>query len=424
MKRTAIEVGAAFALLLGSTPLAARESTPKQVVPLQIGRTDALSLGAENGPGVALAAAPRSAIREAGQAAGQLTRPPLLTLLGGYRRGQGEPGPELGVALSQDVPLRSVGSRRAQLAEASRTLVTQDLRRAQLDAAARAALAWVSGVEAAEILKLRLAAEEQAANVKRMSEVRFQSGAGMPFDVALARADAATAHAAVLDAEGLQVEALAELRCSLGLPAVAAVEPVGDLYANDDRLPAGPGPTANALAGEPTLGVARARAELARRETALTYAALGPSLTVGASFLREGGGNMVVTGFVGLPLPSVAPAAFDTARQRGLEAVAAADLARVRSEAAKSLSLATHEREHWREVRDVLRDFALKAARQALQLALASYEAGTEDMSSVVLARQRVIATEEQLAQVAGAIQRADIRFARLTGTLMKGRAQ
>ena len=424
MKRTAIQVGAALALLLGSTTLGAQEAPPKPVIPLQIGRADALSLGAENGPGVALAAAPRPATREARNAAGQLTRPPLLTLLGGYRRGQSEPGPELGVALSQEVPLRGVGSRRARLADAWGTLVAEDLRRAQLDAATRAALAWAGGLEAGEILKLRSAAEEQAATVQRTSEVRFQSGAGMPFDVALARADAATAHAAVLDAEGLQVEALAELRFSLGLPAAAAVEPVGDLYASNDRLPAGPGLTANALAGEPTLGVARARAELARRETALTYAALGPSLTVGASFLREGGGNVVVTGFVGLPLPVVAPAAFDTARQRGLEDAAAADLARVRAEAAKSLSLATHEREHWREVRDVLRSSALEAAREALRLALASYLAGTQDVSSVVLARQRVIATEEQLAQVAGAIQRADIRFARLTGTLMKGRVQ
>lgn len=423
MYRTALLVGAALAVLLWSTAIRAEEAAGRPAAPLQIGRAAALQLGATKGPGVVAAAAPHAATREARSAAVQLTRPPTLTLLGGYRGGPVDAGPELGVALSQEVPLRGVGAGRARLAEAWGTLVAEDLRRAQLDAAARAAMAWAGSLEAAEILRLRRAAEEQAAIVQRSSEARFQSGAGMPFDVALARADTATAHIAVLEAEGAELEALAELRFSLGLATSAAIDPIGDLYASDDRVADRPGPVAKVLAGDPTLGVAQARAELARRETALTHATLGPGLTFGASFLREGGGGTILTGFIGLPLPIVAPAAFDTARQRGFQRAAEADLVEVRAEAAKALSLATHEREHWREVREALRGATLRAAHDALRLALAGYEAGTQDVSAVVLARQRVIATGEQLARVAGAIHRADIRFARLIGTLMKGRA-
>jgi cobalt-zinc-cadmium efflux system outer membrane protein len=419
MSRTALGAVVVVVMALVSSGPRAQAANAAQPAPAPIGRAAALRLGAENGPGVMRAGAPRSAAREARAAAGQLTRAPVLTLLGGYRQGQADRGAELGLTVSQEVPLRAVGARRAELAEAWGTFVTEDVRRARLDGATRAALAWVNGLEAAEILKLRRAAEEQARVVVRTSEARFRSGAGMPFDVALARADSAVAHSAVLDAEGAQVEALAELRFSLGLPTTAAVEAQGDLFASEDGE-ANVSPAA-ALANDPTLGVAQARAQVSRRETALTYAALGPTFTVGASFLREGGGNAIVTGFVGLPLPVVAPAAFDTARQRGLEHAADAEVAQARAEAAKALSLAKHEREHWRDVRAALRGSALQAAHDALRLALAGYEAGTHDVSAVVLARQRVIATEEQLAHVAGAIQRADIRFARLTGTLLKG---
>ncbi len=420
MNRSTLGVVVVLTLLLVSSGLRAQEASTAQPEAAPIDRAAALRLGAESGPGVGRASAPRSATHEAQAAAGRLTRAPVLTLLGGYRHGQADRGAELGLTVSQEVPLRAVGARRAELAAAWGTLVAEDVRRARLDGATRAALAWVNGLEAAEILKLRQAAEEQASAVVRTSAARFRSGAGMPFDVALARADSATAHAAVLDAEGAQVEALAELRFALGLPASAAVEAKGDLFASDDgeanTSPAG------ALASDPTLGVALARAQFSRRETSLTYATLGPTFTVGASFLREGGGNAIVTGFVGLPLPAVAPAAFDTARQRGLEHAAEAELVQARAEAAKALSLARHEREHWREVRAALRGSALQAAHDALRLALAGYEAGTHDVSAVVLARQRVIATDEQLAHVAGAIQRADIRYSRLTGTLMKGR--
>jgi outer membrane protein, heavy metal efflux system len=421
MNRATLRALTVLALLLLAGKLGAQTAQP---TPVKIDRAAALRLGAEHGPGVGVAAAPRSATREARSAASRLTRPPVLTLLGGYRNPQSSggsnlSGPELGVTVSQEVPWRGVGARRAEVADAWGTLVVENTRRARLDAATRAALGWVSCLEAAEILRLRRAAEQQAQLVLRTSEARFHSGAGMPFDVALAKADSATALAAVLDAEGLQVEAHAELRLALGLPASAALEVEGDLFANDDS-PA-PSSLASATPDAATLTVARARVELSRRETALANAALGPTFTVGASFLREGTGNTIVTGFLGLPLPVIAPAAFDVARQRGVEQVAEAELAQAGAEAEKALSLATHEREHWRDVRAALQGSALQAVHDALRIALAGYEAGTQDVSSVVLARQRVIATEEQLAHVAAAVKRADIRFARLTGALLKG---
>ena len=150
---------------------------------------------------------------------------------------------------------------------------------------------------------------------------------------------------------------------------------------------------------------------------------LAPSIGIGASYLREGTGDQIVTGIVSVPLPIVSPGAFEAARQRAYEDTATAMVARARAEVARDVRLALHDREHWREVRDALRSQALQPMREALRLARVQYDVGTHDVSFVLLARQRLVATEEQLARVAAEVQRADIRLGRATGRLMEGGA-
>ena len=146
---------------------------------------------------------------------------------------------------------------------------------------------------------------------------------------------------------------------------------------------------------------------------------LGPTITVGGAYLHEGTGDQVWTAIVGIPLPFVNPAAYETARQRAIAMTAEAQIERVQAEMMRDIHLAIHDHEHWREVRDALRDQAVPPMKEALRLARVSYEAGTQDLSLVLLARQRLVGVEEMLARAAGEVQRADLRLQRATGALL-----
>jgi outer membrane protein TolC len=222
----------------------------------------------------------------------------------------------------------------------------------------------------------------------------------------------------------MQVEALAELRFALGLAPTAPVSVAGDLYATDDH------PVDEALAvrtaegSHPALKLANARAALADQEVRLTRAVLGPTLNVGGTYVREGTGDHVVTGFVGVPIPFFDAASYDAARQRGLQRTAEAQVDRVRAEMQRDVRVALHDHEHWREVRDALSAKALMPMREAVRLARVQYEVGTTEIAQVLLARQRLLLTEEQLARVAGQVHRADIALGHASGSLLAGVGQ
>jgi outer membrane protein TolC len=167
------------------------------------------------------------------------------------------------------------------------------------------------------------------------------------------------------------------------------------------------------------LQLAAARAEQAGREAELTSATLGPNLSLGATYVREGTGDRVVLGFVGFPIPFFDAAGFETARQRATQKTAEAQVELTRAEAARDIRLALHDRHHFRELRDALEQGALTAFSEAYRLAQTQYEVGTAEIGTVILARQRLLGVQEQLAEVAARVQRADIALARATGSLL-----
>jgi outer membrane protein TolC len=135
--------------------------------------------------------------------------------------------------------------------------------------------------------------------------------------------------------------------------------------------------------------------------------------------VREGTGDRVVLGFVGFPIPFFDAAGFETARQRATQKTAEAQVELTRAEAARDIRLALHDRHHFRELRDALEQGALTAFSEAYRLAQTQYEVGTAEIGTVILARQRLIGVQEQLAEVAARVQRADIALARATGSLL-----
>ena len=384
-----------------------------------VARDEALRLGARQGPGVALAAAPHAAAVTLDKRASALVRPPFLTLGGGYRAGALTPGVELSVSLAQEVPLVGVGGARSEFAKSFARSVDTDTKRAQLEAAARAATAWVDALFAQELLRLRHEGLTQAEAILKITVSRVEAGVAPPHELALARGEAAAALASVLDAEGMQVEALAELRFSIGAPATEDLTATGELYRSDERVVDENNALLAAQTKNPTLQLAIARAEQAEREAQLTSAMWGPNLSLGATYVREGTGDKVLLGFVGFPIPLFEAGGFETTRQRATHKTAESQAQLTRAEADRDIRLALHDRHHFREVRDALQNGALTAFSDAFRSAQTQYEVGTAEIAIVIFARQRLLGVQERLAEVAARVQRADIAVARATGALL-----
>lgn len=376
----------------------------------------ALRWGAEQGPGVGPALAVLPAVRDASRVATRLLRPPMLALSGGYREGVERPGPELSVALSQEVPLADVRRRRRELVSAWREHSKSQIESARDAAALRAALAWAGCLEAGAIAQLRGQALEQAHAIEQTSRARVAAGSSLPSDAALASSELELARASMLDAEGAVTEAYSELKLATGQPTSMQLEARGDLNGFDAISVETP-PPREALERSPAMKEARAQAELARSQTDLVRATQGPSFAVGATFLREGTGARVYTAFVSVPLPFVDTAGFEAARERSVELRARAHAGDLSRELGKRLALAEHDRIHWREVREALGRAEI-AAREGLRVLLANYEAGVHDVSAVLIARQRVVSLQEGVTRASAEVLRAELLVRALTGRL------
>lgn len=409
---------ALLAALLVALPAQADAPVQRQVLE----RAEVLRLGATQGPLVRPVEAARRAASSLPERTTPLLQPPMLTLTGGARRTGTGTGAELSASLEQAVPLHGLRSAQADVAQAVVATTEADRQRARLDGAARAAAAWVTALEAEEVLRLRREATTAAEELARLAAARVREGVAQPLEEAQARAEVGAARAAGIDAEGALVEALAELRYATGLPSTQAVDPVGDLYAGGGApLHEAAGATAKPSAGEehPAVRWAEARAALAESERKLARVTLGPQFTVGVTALREGDGEQVYTAHVGVPIPFFRPSRFDEARLGVSAAQAGATVAVTRATVARERCLALHDREHYRELRDTLRHDALAPSEEAVRIARARYEHGEQELTPLLLAGQRLISVRERLAHAAAEVMRADLRAALATGTLL-----
>jgi outer membrane protein TolC len=390
--------------------------------PRRIGLAEAIRLGATEGPGLAVAKAPRSALAEAGRAADALF--PLLpraTAAVGERRGPLGAGIEVSVSVLQDLSLGGLGGARRDTAAALARLTEADVARARLDGAARAALSWIGLIEADRVLALRQEGLAQAEALLRAVRARVGTGVSEPLELALAQGEGAAARAAVLDAEGLRFEAGMELAFAVGQPPAPPIAAEGDLGEPGAIAPGkeGEAEIRQAAIAHPAAQVAEARREVADREGRLAAAILSPTLGVGASFVREGTGDRIWSGIVSIPLPFGRPGAFDGARGRAAADAAQAHAEATRAELEQTIRIADHDREHTREVHAALDGGALAPMREAVRLARAQLDAGTTDVTHVLLAQQRLRTVEEQVTRSLAEVRRADIRWMRAAGTLL-----
>jgi cobalt-zinc-cadmium efflux system outer membrane protein len=411
MKTRSVAAG----LLFGAAAMVLSRAATCADGPLMVSEARAIALGAERGPATREAAAPlrvASELHEASRAL--LPYAPRLTVVAGRRMGDFGAGPELGAGIIQDLSLRALASRRRDVGSAMQHSALAELERARLEGGALAALAWLDLLTAQELLQTRLAALRDAEEIARVAHARTDRGVALPIEASLAAAEAGAAELAQRDAEGRVYEARVALQFALGVAPGTDVVATGDLLAVAQEPPA-----VRAPAEHPAEVAARGRAALARADGKLARALVTPTLGFGINYAREGQGEQVITGTLVLPLPVVDPSRFDAARQGTYVAAAEAQEERVHAVVARDVAMTEHERLHTREVLDALTTKVLGPLRETVRLARSAYEAGTQDVTSFLLLRQRLVAAEEQLGRASADVQRADLRYELARGSLL-----
>ncbi|MDB4934276.1 MAG: Heavy metal efflux outer membrane protein CzcC family [Labilithrix sp.] len=385
--------------------------------PLVVTRERAIALGAERAPLVREAVAPLRAtvaLRDASSA--PLAYAPRLTASAGRRTGAFGSGLEIGGGVVQDLSLRGLGARRGDVAAAAAHAARSEVERARLEGAALAALAWVDLLEADDLARVRASAKQDAEEIARVARARTDRGVAPPSEAALGAAEVGQAELGERDAEGRLFEARAALQYAIGASPATEVVASGDVRAIDGVSPAPPPGTEH-----PAEAAARNRVALARADAKLARAQASPPLGVGVTYTREGQGEQVALGTVSLPLPFIDPTRFDAARHETAVASAEGQAERVRAELARDAAMAAHERLHTREVHDTLAAKVLVPLRETVRLARAAYQTGTQDVTALLIVRQRLVAAEEQLGRASADVQRADLRYALTSGTLLAG---
>ncbi|AKU94019.1 Heavy metal RND efflux outer membrane protein, CzcC family [Labilithrix luteola] len=406
-----------LALVFGPSRAEAQErDQAEEAHALEVRRADALRLGAERNPFVAEARRPLPAVSALGSASKTpLSYAPRAQVSAGRREGAFGSGLEISGSVFQDLSIHGLGSARTAVSSSMGRATRSELERVRLDGASAAAIAWVDLLEAQELVRLRALAYADAQDIARVAKARVGRGVSLPVEGAVADSEVGTAEIANRDAEGMTFEASARLNFALGEVPNVPVVARGDLYAIAE-VPARERPPTRE---HPATMAAHSRVDLAAADVKLARAYGSPPLGVGVTFAREGQGEQVFLGTLSVPLPVLDPSRFETSRQKVYLSAAEATETRVRAQVAHDLALAEHERLHTREVQAALRTRVVDSLREAVRLARSSYDAGTADMTSLLIVRQRLVAAEEQLARASAEVQRADIRYGTATGTLL-----
>ncbi len=400
-----------FVALLLVTPLGNAGAEPARL-DLQAVMRRAAELAPSLGPP---SAAVRGAREQRDAADVALPTPPRLEVALGPRfvKSAGDARLEASLGAWQDISLGSYGSSRRRLAQATSTEAERRFGLAVIDARTAAALAWVEARLARELVRIRSESLANAKQVETIARARVEGGKARPSELSLAAVVAGRADTELLAAQGQQFVADANLRWWVGLRPQAPFELAGELEVADARFDL-PRALRTAHRRQPDVLLAAASAERRARASEAVAASGRPFLSFGPNVVREGTGDWILLARLAVPLPTVNPAALEAAQARTESWVARAQVAEQSAVTDGQIVLAVEEREHTRLLRARLRDNVVVHAREALGQALARYEAGSEDIGIVLQARREALSGQEEWAEAATEVRRADIRLMRL----------
>lgn len=376
----------------------------------------ALRRGAEFGPDVTEAKAPRASANEAVRRAHPLfSQVPVVQGQLGPRVSSGRTTPELIVSISQPIPLMNTGKVQENLARAERSSVEKNIDLASLDSAERAGHAWINLAYSEELLQLRAQANEQAELYLRVVESRAKVGEIDQGDLALAQSELASMQALVLQAEGEHFLAASELSYVAGLSESqrADVKTVlSDLPILQET------PQKAVQSSHPALVSAEALVEASKQAVGYAKSQQIPALSFGVQYQREGTGDQILTGTFTVPIPLWKPWHFQEARQRVHYDQQRAQAQRVKTELALEMERSEHEYTHATAHYELIKSRAIPPRKESLRIAMAKFEAGETDFLRVSWARRELLTVEEQMAAALAALHRARLHLLRSTGTL------
>lgn len=384
--------------------------------PVRMGLADAMRRAAQAAPALGPRRAALSSSRDVVTSADRVfATPPRLEVEIGprFRTNEGTTGFDATLGVWQDLPLGGLGNARKAWATALTDEAGARLRVTLHDVRAQAALAWVDARLAQELGRIRRASLVNAEAIVKLANARARAGSVSPAEEATARTVAGRARADVVDAEGRRFVAETELRHLTGVRA-GELRVVGPLDVEGKPVALADARTRRAQPDALALDAAARRSE---RTTELIHAGGKPSLALGPSVTREATGDWIVLARLAVPLPFTNPASFDTARARSDAIVLRAEARRLRAELERELDLASEERNHARELRDILRKDVISPAKEALRQALLQYEAGSIDTAAVLTAQRELLSAEERWAEACADVRRADIRLMRFSGS-------
>lgn len=375
----------------------------------------ALALAARQGPELGPArAGVAGSVALANASGGFITRPPELTVSAGPRFGV-DHGLDATISLLQPLSLGGAGQSRGRLAETRRAIADAVLLQARARNLLLAAAAWVEARLSRELMLARQVSLTEAQTLLAVADARLDSGAATAGEQALTRALVGAARAALLDAEGRRFAADTELNYELGLEEVE-LDVTGALDADGAALDER---TALELAERhPALTALRAEARAAEDAVTQARAEGAPYLAVGPSLTREGTGDYILLGHVGVALPFVNPNAFEAGERARVARIAQAEVERGRLRLRADVLSLLHERTHARLARDALVRDAVGPARDALTAATNRYREGKAPLADVLVARRGLLEVEERHLEASAAARLAELKLRAAVGRL------
>lgn len=322
---------------------------------------------------------------------------------------------ETTVQLSQPIELGGKRQRRIEAAERGRDVASADLRASQAALRAGVTLAFGELLTAQANVQLAQQAFDIATRISTTVARRVEAGKVSPVEATRARVAAARVRLDALKASSELLRARAALagfwgnlapRFALAVGDEAQLPPLPDLHALTAALDAAP-------------ALARARAELARRQALarLEHSRRTPDLTVtlGVKRLAEPGVNQALFG-LSMPLPL-----FDRNQGNLLEALRRTDqagdeLLLAQMDSQQALGLAYQQLRDARLAAQTLASDILPGARSAYEAALKGFEFGKFAYLEVLDAQRTLIEAQAEQLRAVGEARRAAAQLERLVG--------
>ena len=343
---------------------------------------------------------------------------PKLQLDGASRSTAGRTEADWSVRLSQEIELPAKRRRRVDTAKAGLSVRTAGFDRQARILAARVHTAFVTTLEARDLLGVARAEAEVAGRVHDLAQRRLRRGATTQLELNLAEAELGRAEGRLETVRGTYQTSRAELAETLGVSPLQPPVPSGDLEASELRLASLDELASTALENRADVLALRAFEQQSSAAHQLARISAWPNLTLGAVGGREFEEETIIGGRLAIPLPIFQ-------RNQGQIAIARAEIERARAQRERGELVALRELaatyaayQAASNTAKRLRARVFGTMQDNLKLLEKAFAAGKTTWSEVLVIRRSVIDAERELIGAEATARRAWIALQLAAGRM------